>query len=168
MLSARTRFEVLKRDGFRCRYCGADASIARLEVDHVVAVANGGSDDHENLTTACERCNVGKSDVPLDGAKGPRRKRDVSYGDLKLEMFQVREIAVMSGCSPGTVIDELERPGVLDNMRRTLVRKAIAEWRAKHGGPNSCTPGPCPLEAEPPWRPQSEDACAASCSGAPP
>ena len=65
-LSKRTRFEVMKRDGHRCRYCGATAVEVRLVVDHVVAVANGGTDDATNLVTACEPCNAGKSAVPLE------------------------------------------------------------------------------------------------------
>jgi len=38
----RTRFEVLKRDRFRCQYCGASAPDALLHVDHIVPVAKGG------------------------------------------------------------------------------------------------------------------------------
>ena len=41
-LSPRIRFEVIKRDGFRCRYCGATALTSRLVVDHVIPVAKGG------------------------------------------------------------------------------------------------------------------------------
>ena len=66
-ISARTRFEILKRDGFRCVYCGARAADGTtLHVDHVVPRARGGGDRPENLITACDRCNLGKSDVPLD------------------------------------------------------------------------------------------------------
>lgn len=64
-ISTRTRFEVFKRDGFRCSYCGAHPPDALLHVDHVVAVANGGSNDMDNLVTACGGCNLGKSAVPL-------------------------------------------------------------------------------------------------------
>jgi hypothetical protein len=54
------RFEILKRDGFRCRYCGAGAKDALLQVDHVKPKAKGGTDAPENLTTACVDCNGGK------------------------------------------------------------------------------------------------------------
>lgn len=59
-LGLRTRFRILNRDGFRCRYCGAAADWAGLEVDHVVARSAGGSDDDSNLATACFPCNRGK------------------------------------------------------------------------------------------------------------
>jgi hypothetical protein len=68
-LSKRLRFEILKRDGFRCRYCGANSSQVLMHVDHVVPVADGGGDDPANLVTACADCNLGKSDVPLDQSR---------------------------------------------------------------------------------------------------
>lgn len=60
-ISKRLRFEVLRRDGFRCTYCGAEPKDRELHVDHVIATALGGTDSPENLTTACEPCNNGKS-----------------------------------------------------------------------------------------------------------
>lgn len=59
-LSARTRFEVLKRDGFACQYCGGRAPDVVLHIDHIVARANGGEDDVGNLITSCATCNLGK------------------------------------------------------------------------------------------------------------
>lgn len=64
-ISKRTRFEVFHRDGFTCRYCGKHPPGTVLEVDHVVAVANGGGDEIANLVTACFDCNRGKSATAL-------------------------------------------------------------------------------------------------------
>lgn len=61
----RVRFEVFKRDGFRCTYCGQRPPEVVLVVDHVVPVADGGGDEAENLTTACFTCNSGKGAIPL-------------------------------------------------------------------------------------------------------
>lgn len=69
--SKRLRFEILKRDGFRCRYCGASAASTILHVDHVVPEASGGEDLPENLVTACADCNGGKSDIGLDESRLP-------------------------------------------------------------------------------------------------
>ena len=56
------RFQILERDGFRCRYCGRSADEgAVLHVDHIHPRAHGGSEDADNLLTACSECNVGKS-----------------------------------------------------------------------------------------------------------
>lgn len=59
-LSKKTRFEVFKRDGFKCQYCGAHPPAVLLECDHIVPVAAGGKNDMDNLVTACEPCNRGK------------------------------------------------------------------------------------------------------------
>ena len=67
-VSRRLRFEILRRDGHTCRYCGASAPDAKLTVDHVLPVALGGSDEPENLTTACTDCNAGKSSIGPDQA----------------------------------------------------------------------------------------------------
>lgn len=67
-LSKRTRFEVFKRDQFVCQYCGAHPPDALLHVDHIIAVANGGTNDTDNLVTACQDCNLGKGAIPLSAA----------------------------------------------------------------------------------------------------
>lgn len=59
-LSVKTRFDVFKRDAFTCQYCGAHPPGVLLHVDHVVAVAAGGTNSVDNLVTACEPCNLGK------------------------------------------------------------------------------------------------------------
>lgn len=64
-ISTRTRFEVFKRDGFVCQYCGDHPPKVILHVDHIVAVANGGDNLMDNLVTSCAGCNMGKSAVPL-------------------------------------------------------------------------------------------------------
>ena len=64
-LSKKTRFEVFKRDGFACQYCGAHPPSAILECDHIQPVAGGGSNQIDNLVTACFDCNRGKSDREL-------------------------------------------------------------------------------------------------------
>lgn len=68
-VSKRLRYEILRRDSYTCRYCGASAPDVPLRVDHVTPVALGGTDEPTNLATSCEDCNAGKSstnpDAPL-------------------------------------------------------------------------------------------------------
>jgi len=64
-ISKRTRFEIFKRDGFTCQYCGAHPPSVVLEVDHIAPVAGGGDNDPDNLVTACLPCNRGKGAVSL-------------------------------------------------------------------------------------------------------
>lgn len=65
-VSLRTRFLVLRRDGYACQLCGRTARDgAVLEVDHRMARARGGTDDEHNLWTLCFDCNRGKrTDAP--------------------------------------------------------------------------------------------------------
>lgn len=70
-VSKRVRFEVFKRDGFRCLYCGRTPPQVVLEADHILPVAGGGPDAMDNLATSCFDCNRGKSDVPLESASPP-------------------------------------------------------------------------------------------------
>lgn len=64
-LSKKTRFEVFKRDSFKCQYCGACAPEAVLVVDHIDPLSKDGADDMMNYITACQPCNAGKSDRTL-------------------------------------------------------------------------------------------------------
>lgn len=64
-ISKKIRFEVFKRDGFKCQYCGASAPDIILHVDHIKPVSKGGKNTITNLITACSGCNLGKSDIEL-------------------------------------------------------------------------------------------------------
>lgn len=61
-MSKKLRFQVFRRDRFTCQYCGRQSPEVTLEVDHVMPVVLGGSDDQSNLVTACRDCNGSKSD----------------------------------------------------------------------------------------------------------
>jgi 5-methylcytosine-specific restriction endonuclease McrA len=61
-LPSKLRFAILTRDNFKCGYCGRsprEDGVA-LNVDHKTSVVDGGTDDPENLITACSTCNLGK------------------------------------------------------------------------------------------------------------
>lgn len=60
-MSDKLRYEVMRRDGFRCQLCGAtQADGYKLHVDHIIPVSKGGKTEMSNLRTLCERCNLGK------------------------------------------------------------------------------------------------------------
>ena len=71
-VSLRTKNKVKERDGGCCLVCG---STVKLEVDHRIALSNGGDNSMENLGTLCDDCHTIKS--RLDGSI--RRQRDKKY-----------------------------------------------------------------------------------------
>ena len=65
--SLRLRFHVMSRDEFRCRQCGRSPALesgVQLHIDHVIPWSAGGETCIENLKTLCEKCNLGKSNLP--------------------------------------------------------------------------------------------------------
>lgn len=69
--SWRLRFLVMRRDGFRCRHCGASPATTpglELHIDHVAAWVRGGATTIDNLQTLCVQCNLGKSDLKADAS----------------------------------------------------------------------------------------------------
>ena len=64
-ISPRLRFLVFQRDSFKCQLCGATSVHGRLEIDHKIPVALGGSSDESNLWVLCWTCNRGKGTSTL-------------------------------------------------------------------------------------------------------
>lgn len=64
---------VFKRDGWKCKACGCDTPMHLRgtmddnapELDHVVALAAGGSHTYENAQCLCRVCNILKRDHPM-------------------------------------------------------------------------------------------------------
>lgn len=74
-ISKKLRFEVFKRDSFKCQYCGKSAPDVILECDHVVPVAEGGKTEMLNLITACRDCNRGKGKIRLSDNQAVDKQR---------------------------------------------------------------------------------------------
>lgn len=55
------RAEVFRLKGSLCQYCNNPAD----QIDHVVALARGGTDDLSNLVPACKSCNSSKQAKPV-------------------------------------------------------------------------------------------------------
>lgn len=61
-IPTKQRFQILKRDNYRCQLCGATAANgSTLHIDHKHPVSKGGQTTEENLWTLCQPCNQGKS-----------------------------------------------------------------------------------------------------------
>lgn len=59
-ISPRLRFKILQRDNFTCTKCGRTPPYVRLEVDHIIPLATGGTNNAKNLQTLCSLYNRGK------------------------------------------------------------------------------------------------------------
>lgn len=90
-ISKKIRFEVFKRDSFKCQYCGKASPDVVLVVDHIMPVKDGGDNEITNLITACEPCNQGKGARQLsdDTVIGKQRKQMEKLNDRReqLEMM---------------------------------------------------------------------------------
>lgn len=90
-ISKKLRFEVFKRDAFKCQYCGESAPDVILNVDHINPVSKGGDNDVMNLITSCFSCNSGKSDRELSDNSIIERQRaqlqELSERREQLEMM---------------------------------------------------------------------------------
>ena len=65
VISDKLRYQILKRDNFKCCACGASPAkdpAVELHIDHIVPWSKGGETTANNLQTLCSRCNIGKSD----------------------------------------------------------------------------------------------------------
>ena len=90
-ITKKTRFEVFKRDSFKCQYCGASAPVAVLVVDHIGPFSKGGADEITNYITACQSCNAGKSDRKLSDNTTIQKQKaqldELSERRVQLEMM---------------------------------------------------------------------------------
>jgi 5-methylcytosine-specific restriction endonuclease McrA len=60
-ISPKQRWEIFERDKYTCKYCGRKPPEVALTVDHFVPVDADGTKEPDNLVTACQDCNAGKS-----------------------------------------------------------------------------------------------------------
>jgi len=121
------RFEVLKRDMFRCQYCGrsADDPDVKLEIDHIVPVSKGGDNSIMNLITSCRDCNRGK------GAKKLSDETALAKQKKTLEEIQERKemIEMMAQWKMELMAEKEKEIDVIDNYI-----SAISNWSlAEHG-----------------------------------
>ena len=91
-LKSSDRFNIFKRDGFTCQYCGQQAPDVVLEIDHIIPVAKGGNCEITNLITSCKDCNRGKSDKTLDDDTVVKKQ----LHQLKLQQERIEQIKMIA------------------------------------------------------------------------
>lgn len=88
-ISKSMRFEIFKRDGFTCQYCGQRPPAVVLACDHIHPVAEGGQNVIENLITSCSDCNIGKG-AGLLGNKAIRPDAELMLIEVQQEIAEIR------------------------------------------------------------------------------
>lgn len=108
-ISTKKRLAIYIRDSFSCVYCGTDlrlAAPAEINLDHLVSRSKGGTNDQQNLVTACRSCNCSRGDRDLaEFAPGGALDRiaKVRVQPLNIELAQ----AILNG-DHGRLVAELE------------------------------------------------------------
>lgn len=132
------RFEVFKRDGFKCQYCGQLSPDVILHVDHINPVSKGGDNDIMNLVTSCVDCNLGKGARELDDDAAVTKQRaqleELNERREQLEMMiQWRDsMKEMDSDVVDLVAPEIEEQIPGHEVNETG-RKKIKSWIKKYG-----------------------------------
>lgn len=132
-ISKKLRFDIFKRDSFKCQYCGSSPPSVILHVDHINPVAAGGTNNIDNLITSCSACNLGKSCTPLtDIPKSLKDKADeIKEREMQIIGYNkiLQEKSARIESEAWAVAETLERSNGLSeyNMKRLISIKYFLE-----------------------------------------
>lgn len=65
-LNKMERQRIYAKTGGHCAYCGCAITLQQMQVDHIVPLYNGGTDNAANYLPACRSCNHYKSTLTLE------------------------------------------------------------------------------------------------------
>lgn len=123
------RFEIFKRDGFKCQYCGRSAPDVLLEIDHIIPVAEGGDNSSMNLVTSCQDCNRGKGKRKLsDKATISKQKAELENLNQRREQLEMmaewrKELRAFKSSLTTEAIEEIKRVSGMDYFDQSLTTK---------------------------------------------
>ena len=65
-VNPQVKLNVIRRDNFKCIYCGTGGSQKNfLTVDHVLPLSKGGTNVQTNIACCCRECNAKKNSMLL-------------------------------------------------------------------------------------------------------
>lgn len=138
-LSKSVRFEVFKRDSFKCQYCGKSAPDVVLEVDHIIPVSKGGDNDISNLITACFDCNRGKRDKKLTDKQSIKlQKEELDKLNARREQIEMiaewrKELLNLMNESIDKIVEIINQEFYLDLNLTDYGRKNFSKRIKKYG-----------------------------------
>ena len=128
------------------RSCGKKPPQVILHVDHIVAVANGGTNNRENLATSCSDCNFGKSSIPLGQVTeslSERLKREVEIAkqmrqynkwleklnaEREVDFLKVSDAIILAeGDNPNEFVISGSRASTVRLLLKRMPRQSIVE-----------------------------------------
>ncbi len=126
------RFQVMRRDGFRCATCGRGPTGrdgVKLHVEHVVPASEGGTTVLENLRTRCGQCDATKD---IEGTAPVSRVRFPKNCPDEVLLDEVRRIARLVGKHMLTQADF----GKLSGISSGTLKRRFGSWHAvlEHAG----------------------------------
>jgi len=126
-ISKKLRFEIFKRDVFKCQYCGKMPPLTILEVDHIIPVIKGGKNNEDNLITSCFDCNRGKGKTELSSL--PQTTAD-KIKILKEKEKQYKQYRKIQNEIEKRIIEEIE---IIDGMYSFYFKEFCLSDKFKNG-----------------------------------
>jgi hypothetical protein len=103
-ITSKQRQTIRELAGACCEYCrvAPDDRLSKFQIDHIIPIKHGGSDDTANLCLACLKCNgfKGANVAALDPATGEATKLYDPRRQPWDEHFQINSDASLTGISP--------------------------------------------------------------------
>ena len=120
--------KVFRKDGYRCRMCGASKEDGiELTIDHIIPLAAGGTNDLDNLQTLCRECNENKANLILPS--GLEIDIETKQNELKLlnDLLAQEESKLSNNLDPDQKIDILFNIKQLKEKQIPLVESELKE-----------------------------------------
>jgi 5-methylcytosine-specific restriction endonuclease McrA/uncharacterized protein YutE (UPF0331/DUF86 family) len=116
-ITPQIRRAVFERDSFTCQYCGYKGTGETLHLDHIKPMMLGGTDDIDNLATACPNCNM---------LKGARDLSDYLTESIsKNTKFHQTFVESMASIENLVKVD-LDDPKLAETLNRLLFANTVA------------------------------------------
>jgi 5-methylcytosine-specific restriction enzyme A len=125
----RRRARILARDGYLCRLCERRGILTlATEVDHILPLFLGGTEDDENLQSLCETCHAEKSEAELRDALAGGTAT-MTPGSIPAPMRPLWVVVGPPGAGKSTFVRDSARPGDLvidlDDLSRQVYRREL-------------------------------------------
>ena len=127
------RWQILERDKYTCQYCGQSAPDVKLEVDHKVSLADGGTDDPSNLVTSCWSCNNGKS--RLRESIILHRERESRHKDITIVAYRQTQVWNLLKENPSLTTKQVSQMcNITPNNANTTLKRLHKKGKASRRG----------------------------------